>query len=781
MIDPTKGYNPYDFANPVRKRALFSGRAQELREIQYYLDQAQHAPRPINIALLGARAAGKTSVLNMIEIEARERDLCVARIDLNEGDVASPLAFFFKLFDGVFTAAVATELQDAATGKSYPYGGRRGGTYEAYLDMISAYEVPEDRRFCPFLFPIQYAKARARGHENIAVSDQAFRSDLMAIQEEVRRPIVVLFDEGNVLSEKRVLLQMVRNIFMNTPGFMLVIAGTAELFPAMDDVFSPIVRQFKKIDVKPFDSREETESCIKKPLESIGITDPKSVFDIRTYTELTEIHNLTGGRPYEIQLLCHFMFKRMQTDKAQRMKLNLETLDDVLRELGRGKDIFARPIITAVKNLPGESLRALAWLATTTGRTSFDRLWSLESVIRGTERWTPEVLLGATCTLSDAGIIRMEDDKVIFCGDDFDRLYCKYFARKKGVRLEIDDLPFEVHATMELSNYLTRYGLRLFAYSWRQQFDAIAGVPTSAHSGETDRPLSVLIPGLCALTEAGPISRSHPRLAAEVLGGMLARAIKGDKQQRIIGLNLRLADFALELPFYVAPSEKFDHKSLSAALADMAVRATAAGGELCPWDVIVDVPTAAQIVSIAVDSQEEVLRSSIGEGITEEMARLYVAKRPLAEWWPYAELALPLASSLDASEANNLAYVCLANRQVVPAIEFLKAAVQRSKVPTFRALTRYNLAIAMLRDGQEGPAGELLAEACEIAALLERDDDNVECLFKPSWSGSEWIVDEVWDISLKKTASEARDLLATTRASAVDASSVSREDGDSVS
>ena len=54
-------YNPYDFANPVTHKKLFSGRESELTEIRYYLNHALHAPRPISLALIGNRASGKTS------------------------------------------------------------------------------------------------------------------------------------------------------------------------------------------------------------------------------------------------------------------------------------------------------------------------------------------------------------------------------------------------------------------------------------------------------------------------------------------------------------------------------------------------------------------------------------------------------------------------------------------------------------------------------------------------------------------------------------------------
>ena len=81
---------------------------------------------------------------------------CSVRIDLDEGDVESQLAFFFKLFDGVFNAACEMSA----------FGGTEGQTYDRYLDMTHAYAVPDvtqekEKLFCPLVFPIQYAKAMA--------------------------------------------------------------------------------------------------------------------------------------------------------------------------------------------------------------------------------------------------------------------------------------------------------------------------------------------------------------------------------------------------------------------------------------------------------------------------------------------------------------------------------------------------------------------------------------------------------------------------------------------
>src|SRR5260370_37093565 len=94
----TSEYNPYDFANPVSNADLLVGRDKEMEEINYYLDNTKLAPRPINIALLGQRASGKTSILNITELEAKKRGFCTVRINLDEGDVKIRFAFFYKLF-----------------------------------------------------------------------------------------------------------------------------------------------------------------------------------------------------------------------------------------------------------------------------------------------------------------------------------------------------------------------------------------------------------------------------------------------------------------------------------------------------------------------------------------------------------------------------------------------------------------------------------------------------------------------------------------------------------
>jgi hypothetical protein len=441
-MDFANMHNPFDFANPVIDPKLFAGRNSELEEIEYYLNHALSAPRAINLALIGDRASGKTSLLNMIDAGARQRGFCTVRIDLDESDIETQLVFFLKLFDGTLTAAC----------KEGAFGGIHGKTYDAYRSMIDAFDIPDDRTFCPFVFPIQYAKAMNKGNNSVPVSN-AYKDDISLIQIELNRPIAILVDECDVLTHSRVHLEKLRNIFMNISGFFLVFTGTGAFFPLINDVFSPIIRQFKKITVKPFNSEKETKDCIEKPLKGLGFT-TQNMFDFETYREIEAIHNLSGGRPYEIQLICHQLFKRMQTGKSSKLQLTLDVLDDVLLELQSLQNVNNRPIIQKIRGLSTHELKALNVLLWGNKLITFEQAWYIEYVFKGNKKWTKEQLKDSFENLVSKGMINIEDDLISFSGDDFDRIYCKYYSRKLKALVNVMEMSFEERLRMVIDFFV---------------------------------------------------------------------------------------------------------------------------------------------------------------------------------------------------------------------------------------------------------------------------------------------------------------------------------------
>ncbi|BAZ15855.1 hypothetical protein NIES4071_77280 [Calothrix sp. NIES-4071] len=433
MLEINQVHNPYDFSNPVSKLELFAGRKTELEDIIYYLNHAVKAPKPINIALLGKRASGKTSFLNIINEEAKKLGFCAVRVDLDEGDTQTQLQFFSKLFNSILLEACELGA----------FAGIHGKTYETHQDIMFTYTIPDDKTFSPFLFPLQYARAMNGGNHNIQIDDNVFKRDLITIQTELDKPIIVLFDECNVLSNSRVILEKIRNIFMNICGYMLVFTGTPELFPIIDDIFSPIIRQFKKINIVDFKKINDTHDCILKPLKEVGI-DIEHVLDLETNEDIQEIHDLSGGRPYEIQLICHIMFRRLQNKRAKKMKLDLSILEDVRRELETSQTLSNRPILSKILNLTHTELSALKIFSIGNGKVTFEQAWAIEYIFNENTNWTKDILQELLNKFIREQIFTIEGDIIKFSGDDFDKIYTKYYAREQSIPLSFLDFPIDV-------------------------------------------------------------------------------------------------------------------------------------------------------------------------------------------------------------------------------------------------------------------------------------------------------------------------------------------------
>jgi RecA/RadA recombinase len=411
-----KEYNPYDFANPVFNKAMFAGRKSEISDIRYYLAHAAAAPRAINIAITGSRSSGKTSLLNRAAAEASEQGIIVARVDLNEGD-AQPLPLLSKLYDAVLLASM----------EAGAFAGMGGRTYAEYRSVMDA-GTPSDHLVSEHLFfPAHIAALRESGRPP---SDNLLQRDLCRIQSEAAAPIAILFDECNVLTKSRIELEILRNTFMNMPGYMLIFSGTPELFPVLDDVFSPIVRQFKRVDLKPFQNIDDTEECIASPLREIGKAPQHFVQNYKI--TINEIHRITSGRPYEIQLICHFAFRRVQEGLASKLALSTDVLDDVVRELESRQPVGARIGISGLGQLSPEECAGLAVILRFPGTLTQH---STISALRDDPPFSEDQIRASLSGLEQTGLIAYHNGCPMLQGDDFDDIYVRYYLAGRGVRV----------------------------------------------------------------------------------------------------------------------------------------------------------------------------------------------------------------------------------------------------------------------------------------------------------------------------------------------------------
>jgi tetratricopeptide (TPR) repeat protein len=459
--------NPYDFERPVKDPSLFAGRQKELEEINYYLELSK-SERPVyhNLAIIGPRAVGKTSLLNMIEHIATDKGMLAVKISLNNETSANEVILFKEIFDNLMTKGAEMRM----------YGGISDQIYKSFRRVIDLFDVSAE---IPFLFGTAYIGFK-KG-QNTSLSQQIMVHDLKKVYDEAKNKeiptIVLLFDESDLFSKNKTLLQKLRNVFSELDGYILVFCGTEKMFPDMSEVFSPVPRLFKRIDVGNFPSVAETKDCILKPL-----TDEEK--KIVNEGSIGEIHAVSGGNPYEVQLLSHFMYRRFREQNTSNITLGVEVLDNVLRELERLRlgghheiaNMIRRLIATdqlrtvlAVLECPNATPDQLARFLVLPELDSTD----IQDISSKVSRYE--------LSISDfVGKIMQKDDqnRLAFAGDQFDVLYLKHFSLSKGVKEFFFGMPNEVD--INIQNKFTNVLLKdLLEYEVNVRFDAMEPLGTS--------------------------------------------------------------------------------------------------------------------------------------------------------------------------------------------------------------------------------------------------------------------------------------------------------------
>ena len=714
MNYPTSQYNPYDFANPVTQKKLFSGRKTELDEIRYYLDHAMYAPRPISLALIGSRASGKTSLLNIAEQEAQDRDFRTVRIDLDESHANNELAFFSKFFHAIFLSAVSKGS----------FNGLGGKTYDTYLDMVTTNEVPEDKEFCPFLFPIQYAKATMAQSDSVGLLDESIKRDLQVIRNEVDKPIIILMDECDILSKNAPILQKIRNIFMHMEGYMILLAATPQLFPLLDEVFSPIIRQLKRINVQEFEDEDDTKRCMDNPLREVDI-DPDKLFSEETYEE---VHELSGGKPYEINLICHVLFRHYQRNLQRRMTLNASVLEDIRKELDKSQNLMHRRVLQAIRDLSRSELKGLSVLCRAINNLTLNQLICIERVFFGEGRHTSRKIEQLYTTLKSRGIIAVdEDDRLIFCGDEFERIYAKYFAREQRVTLQIGEISPSVTWSIEESALLRRNDIVM-----RQLAMAEGPRPEEADIARILKNLGQ--------PNNGNVFDEYGRLAIDVYWLLVC-----NEQVDEVGILKIDTEFEwLSNVSWFYPQRPINvplERKLKTICRQLTSAVEAEGGQL-RWKFEKVAPPPCDKMLLTVEkAQGDFIRFRIARKHHNHAIDRYIEERnhTAALWHADCARRLSDCAWFGSWELNNLGYIFLSRGQFGFAIDLLESAVDLSikesnanrLLPLDRLLPLYNLGLAYLVGGERSKAHDILKKVGEDLNKGSISSKTLACLLLP--------------------------------------------------
>ena len=715
--------NPYDFANPVHDARLFFGRTEQIADISYYLNHAQKTNHPIHLAFVGARASGKTSFLNIAELEARRRDFCTVRI--NEGDVETDLDFFRKLFHSVLMAAFHLGA----------FGGKGSKSYFAYLDLISTYELSSTEDL-PLIFAYQLARALKADNKSFHVADDILNDDLKATSTELKRPVVILFDECNVLRANRIILEKLRNVFMNMSGYMLVFAATEDFFPIMDEVFSPIMRQFKKVEIGPFKSFDDVYDCIYRPIRLLGFARADAMKLIpRIFT--SDIDTLSGRRPYEIQLICHTLFRRCQEGSAKKFSLDLVTIQAIQREITSGQNIELRPLIHTARSTKRKILSILNFIGATTEPLTAEQWWRVEYFLYGQTRWTESLYMEAVQSLIQSGLLIDKSDGLHFGGDDLDRIYIKYLAHQKQVSIRSN----KSEADLLLIQSIIGGPLH--------QFNSLVPIGTLQSSDQLG-----LGDGLLPL-----VSEEEDTEALEALNltpiaeDLLSRILLMPSGSRLMVFDIFLTSFAGTNQTWLIwdePDQKATLKKLDSAVEALRLRGESAGITMATQSFEVTVPSREIITERIRRIANDQTATRVAGMLMRKVPTVYIDDKDHEGAKRIAETAFAISQSRLTPEANNIGYLYLSIGEYDEARKWFEAARQYDVQQEDLQLVEYNFGVlsAMMSD---------IPEALRhLRASLTFEEAEVSCVYRVYRSESKLLFEEIFQPkSVSELAKEA--------------------------
>lgn len=531
---------------------------------------------------------------------------------------------------------------------------------------------------------------------------------------------------------------------MNTPGFMLVITGTPDMFPLMDEVFSPIVRQFKKINVSGFEHRRETEDCIRKPLEKLGIN-PEEIFDFETLRDVEEIHDISGGRSYEIQLICHKLFQRIQLKKAAKMKIDLSLLEDVLRELETSQDISTRPVLSKIRLLRPKQLKALALLCNCEGRINFEQVWTFEYIFNGDKYFKREGLNRDLQDFIEKGIIKIDDNNIKFSGDDFDKIYSKYFAREQRITLAFPELIPEILWDILMSRKLSKVGIKKVESLFVEVDLDMNGILRKLSSSSLEEDIFV-------------DTRS-------VIDRLYFMMIRYRNEEVIPIIRMRL-----NFPWMKSKTWVFSENPIESMVIDNCVvnldplveRTHKLGGELLAEKINIAVISVKLLAEKIEKTANERLRKNLSTYHEMEMVEEYVGNRNPTEALSHGELCYKYNKDPEPSMSNNLGYLFMSSGQFDKARQLLEKAIKEYKSRDEAALPIYNLGILDAKSGRIAESLKGIGECIEILRISGKEKGLASSLFVAKRMGESLIYEEVFGrVDLLKVSLQSAESIET--------------------
>jgi hypothetical protein len=447
----------------VVKPELFFDRKKELEDAYVTCEQILNGGVG-GILVIGGKGIGKTSFIDALIRVLNEKKIGCAKITLTESMVKPEAEL-------AFVQLILTELLNVS---------RKSGLLEEdFVDKVTSMlrglkvEGELDISLPGMSFIAKAFRENLTPFPSIALRDGL--ADYMNLidkkgRKDARKGAILLFDEGTCLTNNKDLMQIFKNVFQNTPGIGVVIAGSNQLLGQVSDVFSPLPRGFMKIELGPYPDESAAYESIRKPLD---IT--RQLLLAEKY-ELDVIHrqfdkiviSTTGRMPLEINLLCHFAFDigaqnvrvegrkvtlylrfdKNLLDVAYKQLVGTRGYSDLLRDLEENEISFLRILSKSSEKATLQEMTLMLELDLCRNSLQEMPIANVASIIENCEKHLPNISDIATSITEKGDKYKINVLGTSIIGqpmydvdDQFVRSYFKYGWREEDVDIELGIKP----------------------------------------------------------------------------------------------------------------------------------------------------------------------------------------------------------------------------------------------------------------------------------------------------------------------------------------------------
>ncbi len=282
----------------------FAGRKKELGIFAKHLNYATQGS-PQNLAIMGDRGIGKSSLLRKFEAVVQEKDCVKVRRELDPSITSLENLVQFML--------------QALVNEGRAYFTFKGKTLSKIKSFFKEYSVSST-----ISTPVGGGGIAVSRKTPVLLQD-CFYEELMRIWNNAKEDtdcIVFLLDEAERLQTIEGAWSFLRTVFTrvyeNGGTYLLVISGKLGLFKDIKEIYSPIERFFFPLELGPL-SPDEIKEAVEKPMNDNG----KTV----TTDALNFIIKKSEGHPFVIQVFSFFAFERCVTP------INLDIIEAIFPEI----------------------------------------------------------------------------------------------------------------------------------------------------------------------------------------------------------------------------------------------------------------------------------------------------------------------------------------------------------------------------------------------------------------------------------------------------------------